>query len=60
VHGAFAVFVVAAAPAGAARRAITGKLTKPGYTVIALAANGKAASARGASVASACGRRLTP
>ncbi|HEX2310338.1 MAG TPA: hypothetical protein VHH91_06430 [Vicinamibacterales bacterium] len=43
----FAVFVVATAPAGAARRAITGKLTKPGYTVIALAANGKAASVRG-------------
>lgn len=43
----FAVFVAATEPAGAARRAITGKLTKPGYTVIALAANGKAASVRG-------------
>lgn len=40
------VFVFALAPAAAAPRAIRGKLAKPGYTVIALAANGKAASVR--------------
>lgn len=39
-------FLVASAPAMAARRAITGNVMKPGYTVIALAANGKAKSVR--------------
>jgi hypothetical protein len=39
-------FVLAMAPPGAARPAVRGKLTKAGYTVIALAANGKATSAR--------------
>ena len=33
---------VVAAPAAAARPPITGKLSEPGYTVVALAANGKA------------------
>ena len=37
----------ASAPAaGAAPARITGKLSKPGYTVIAVASNGRAASAR--------------
>lgn len=44
---AASVLVLAAtAPAGAAQQPITGKLTKRGFTVIALAANGKAASVR--------------
>ena len=46
---AFAVslaLLVASAPAHAARKPITGKLSKPGYTVIALAANGRATSVR--------------
>jgi hypothetical protein len=40
------VFVLTIAPPGAARPAIKGKLTKAGYTVIALSANGKARSVR--------------
>ena len=40
-----ATLLVASAPAGAAKR-ITGKLSKPGYTVMALAANGEADAAR--------------
>ena len=36
--------LLASAPAGAAPKPITGKLSKPGYTVIALAANGKASA----------------
>ena len=38
--------LVASAPAAAAPKRITGKLSKPGYTVIALAADGKAKSVR--------------
>jgi len=38
--------LVAGAPAAAAPKRITGKLSEPGYTVIALAANGKATSVR--------------
>jgi hypothetical protein len=41
-----AAFLVADDPAAAARRSITGKLSQPGYTVIALADNGKARSVR--------------
>src|SRR5437867_3990827 len=41
------LFALVTAPlAEAAKKPITGKLSKPGYTVIALAANGKASSAR--------------
>jgi len=36
------VFVATAAPASAKPKPISGKLSKPGYTVIALASNGKA------------------
>ena len=39
-------FVLTSAPASAAPKPITGKLTKSGYTVIALAASGKASSAQ--------------
>jgi hypothetical protein len=39
-------FLAAGASAAAAPKRITGKLNKPGYTVIALAANGKATSAK--------------
>lgn len=42
---ALALLAVSVSPA-AARKPITGKLSQPGYTVIALAASGKAASAR--------------
>ncbi len=45
---AYVALVVAAAPAAAAPKPITGTLSKPGYTVIALAANGKAKSVRAA------------
>ncbi len=38
--------LVAGAPAAAAPKRITGKLSKPGYTLIALAANGEATSVR--------------
>lgn len=41
-----AVALVVASPSGAAPNRITGKLSKPGYTVIALAANGKSKSVR--------------
>ena len=41
-----AALLVADDPAAAARRPITGKLSRPGYTVIALADNGKARSVR--------------
>ena len=44
-----AAFLVADDPAAAARRPITGKLSKPGYTVIALADGGKARSVRATS-----------
>ena len=37
--------VTIAAPAAAKPKAISGKLSKPGYTVIALASNGKARAA---------------
>jgi hypothetical protein len=40
------VLLAASAPASAAPKRITGKLTKSGYTVIALAASGKASSVR--------------
>lgn len=40
--GAAVALLAASPPAGAKPRPITGKLSKPGYTVIALAANGKA------------------
>jgi hypothetical protein len=47
VAGAFSLAVLAAsAPAAAAPKPITGKLSKRGYTVIALPANGKAKSVR--------------
>ncbi|HWH45896.1 MAG TPA: hypothetical protein VNT32_14345 [Thermoleophilaceae bacterium] len=42
----FVMYVLGASPAGASPRPITGKLTTPGYTVIALAASGKATSVR--------------
>jgi len=38
--------LITSAPATAAPKRITGELTKPGYTVIALAANGKARAVR--------------
>jgi hypothetical protein len=41
-----AVLLVAAEPAVAARAPITGKLSKPGFTVIAMAGGGKARSVR--------------
>jgi hypothetical protein len=44
--GVFTALLAASAPAHAAKKPITGKLSKPGYTVIALAANGKARSAQ--------------
>ena len=40
------VLLAASAPASAAPKRITGKLSKPGFTAIALAANGKASSVR--------------
>jgi hypothetical protein len=40
------VVLAGSAPASAAPKRITGKLSKRGYTVIALAANGKARSVR--------------
>ena len=43
---AAAALVVTSAPASAAPTHISGKLSKPGYTVIAVAANGKARSVR--------------
>jgi hypothetical protein len=43
---ASAALFAASAPASAAPKRFTGKLSKPGYTVIALAANGKARSVR--------------
>jgi hypothetical protein len=48
-----AALLAASTPASAAPKRITGQLSKPGYTVIALAANGKARSVR------AGGRRFT-
>jgi hypothetical protein len=47
------------APAAAAPKPITGKLSQPGYTVIALAANGKAKSCARDGAASGSGCRLT-
>ncbi|MEK6276849.1 MAG: hypothetical protein AABM29_02395 [Actinomycetota bacterium] len=44
--GAVLLLFFAIAPAGAAKKPITGKLSKPGYTVIALGANGKGAAVR--------------
>jgi hypothetical protein len=44
--GAFLALIVAGAPAAAAPKRISGKLSSRGYTVIALAANGKASSVR--------------
>jgi hypothetical protein len=44
--GVFLVLLAASVPAEAAKKPITGKLSKPGYTVIALGANGKAAAVR--------------
>ena len=43
---ASAALLVVGAPAAAAPKPITGTLSKPGYTVIALAANGKAKAVR--------------
>ena len=40
------VLLATSTPAAAAPKSITGKLTKPGYTVVALAATGKAGVAR--------------
>src|SRR3989442_5033712 len=53
---AYLALLAASTPAAAAPRRITGELTKPGYTVIALAANGKARAVR----ASAGGFKLRP
>jgi hypothetical protein len=44
--GAVGLLLIASAPAGAAKKPITGKLSKPGYTVIALAESGKAKAVR--------------
>ncbi|MEK6276844.1 MAG: hypothetical protein AABM29_02370 [Actinomycetota bacterium] len=44
--GVFLALLVATAPAAAAKKPITGKLSKRGYTVIALAENGKAKAVR--------------
>jgi hypothetical protein len=44
--GVFLAFLAPIAPAAAKPKPITGKLSKPGYTVIALAASGKATSAQ--------------
>src|SRR6266480_3276310 len=46
VGAALLALLAASEPADAAFKPITGKLSKPGYTVIALAANGKAKVAR--------------
>ena len=44
--GALIAVLAVSAPAGAASKRITGNLSKPGYTVIALAQNGKAKAVR--------------
>jgi hypothetical protein len=46
---ALVALVAVSAPAAAAPKRITGKLSRPGYTVIALAASGKARVARATS-----------